>query len=278
MKFFALLMLLLAVSGCVTLEQVRTSRHIIKLDNDLEDALRDQDSSTDSDNLIRGFNNLKDLGNEALGAARALKDGDDLLEAISYYRIAATAYWQSRTSVGDNAVNGVVDEGKLVCARFGDKKPDRDCFFMELIVPFSGFEQILRKARTNGNSVIGGAIGYNGLDEAEKSKMIAAQRNLQALKTNIEASYSIATNFPGVPDNIQVYYCENTGAMAAEYVGVAGEFKTVMQDFWTHSPGDSFEIDLDKAIKLTKAVCVPKAYQDACPNPLPREQPTCEPS
>lgn len=146
-RMSAIAVALMLLVGCRTLNDVKSANQLIRADNELAQlASVRQSGATNSvvgsvDQSVQA--QLVIAGDEALKQAQLLRDDAGVkrrLEALSWYRIAATAYWQSRAAQSVDKMFQAAQDGTALCAELGDKAPDRDGFYLKLVIPFAAFE------------------------------------------------------------------------------------------------------------------------------------------
>lgn len=138
--------IIISMIGCVTVRDVQRGTDIIRIDNDLERTLK----SVPLDDEISRLAELTQIGDYAKKEGDTLKkQSDKTLDALAYYRIAATAYWKSKNpNVTDNLF-ATVNNGIEICNTLGRNAPDRDCFYLQLVIPFAGLESITSEKSIN---------------------------------------------------------------------------------------------------------------------------------
>jgi hypothetical protein len=138
-KFFVFGFASLLVLGCATTEDVQRASDLIRADNELTRALVEQGNDD-------GGVYLEGLAIDAKKKADELRKTDKTkADAISYYRIAATAFWKSGSTKLVNELFAAADSGQAVCEELSEKAPDRDCLYLKLVIPFAGLEQHANK-------------------------------------------------------------------------------------------------------------------------------------
>ncbi|MFC1534808.1 hypothetical protein ACFL7M_15750 [Thermodesulfobacteriota bacterium] len=126
------------LAGCATVEQVRRASDLIRTDNELTRLLVEV---RHEDKAVAGAY-LEGLAKEAKSKADELgKSNATYADAIGYYRIAAAASWRSGSTELVNELFAAADAGQILCTALGNDAPDRDCLFLQLVVPFAGLEQ-----------------------------------------------------------------------------------------------------------------------------------------
>ncbi|WP_262690014.1 hypothetical protein [Kordiimonas aestuarii] len=280
MKTYAPLVLAIALGGCVTIDQVRTASNIIKLDNDLQQGIQQrirhrqaeahaQQIPTDKRDPAGvqslDFVNLADIGNQAANKAQKLAaESDTLPEALSYYRIAAMAYWQSYDPSVNTALGNVVEDGKALCQKMGENSPDRDCFLLPLIPPYAGYEETRRSMSPGGSSLFSGINMADGATQQEARDLTTIADALVGMKAAVTQAYKVATDFGGVPDNIKAYYCSNTNRMAQAFLDSAGVYLAMVETYWGAPSGTQLPITVDQATRQATPAPASNTYTKAC--------------
>ena len=133
--------------GCGSLTDVRNANRLLKADHELAQLVATKESKPVTrlagtvDLSVR--NQLLLVGDDALRQATRLEEEGGVarrLEAVSWYRIAATAYWQSGEESVTDEMFQAAQRGRTLCASLGERAPDRDAFFLKLVIPFAAFE------------------------------------------------------------------------------------------------------------------------------------------
>jgi len=134
-KFFVFGFASLTILGCATTQDIQRASDLIRSDNELTRVL------VKEGNDDRGVY-LVGLAIDAKKKADELRKTDKTkADAISYYRIAATAFWKSGSTKLVNELFAAADSGQAVCEELKKRAPDRDCLYLQLVIPFAGLEQ-----------------------------------------------------------------------------------------------------------------------------------------
>ena len=126
--------------GCVTVQDIQTANRLIHADDQLQTLVQ----ARDQDETGGAKAQLVALGQDAMKQAGLMEANEATRrEAISYYRIAATAFWQSRSESVVSEMFSAADKGNALCKSMGDNAPDRDRLFLTLVIPFAAVEASL---------------------------------------------------------------------------------------------------------------------------------------
>ncbi|TNE64769.1 MAG: hypothetical protein EP335_06585 [Alphaproteobacteria bacterium] len=256
MKPLVPLVLAISLSACVTLEQVKTASNIIKLDNELEAEVR-----RDRNNPSAATFSLSDIAAEA--TARAQDADRAAADAISYYRIAATAYWQNHDPAQNTALAEVASLGQQACASVSEKeRPDRDCFYLKLVVPFAAIEEAQRnvwpvdetdKGKTR--FILDDVNMSDGASNKDIDLTNTAIKGLQNIRTGISALAKIGAENAPLPDNIEGYFCRNTTEAIVRFDGAASTLQSSVETYFRGNPTPNrLTVDLAGAGKLTEFI------------------------
>jgi hypothetical protein len=200
----ALGLIVFSMLGCVTVRDVQRGTDIIRTDNELARILKGGRSET---KISKGAE-LTQIGDHAKREGDALKEtSNKAFDAIAYYRIAATAYWKSSNPDITNHLFATVNSGIEMCNAMGDSAPDRDCLFLQLVIPFAGLESFANK---NKISALLSAVNFSDRtatpDEIEAMNKVAVY--LDQLKPQVVSILAIGADerllsHPGMNE----YYC-----------------------------------------------------------------------
>jgi hypothetical protein len=239
------------LAGCATVEDVRRASDLIRTDNELTRLLVEVRPSDQAGAATY----LNGLATYAKGEADILKgDRDTYPDAIAFYRIAATAYWRCGKSEVVNDLFEVTDSGTKLCAELGKNAPDRDCLFMQLVIPFASLES---NANGSGLSGLLDSVDFNDKnatrDEIETMGVI--RDSLNQAKTLVQKIFAVGIDdrllsHPGMRD----YYCNNAKRALGYYDPTAAVFETKVNEFHEIFPNNPqpLGITLDEARELRK--------------------------
>jgi hypothetical protein len=243
--------LVVLLAGCATVKDVQRASDIIRSDNDLARIVQEVRPF----DKISAKTELTQLAFHAKSEADAIKaQKGKFLDAIAYYRIAATAFWKSGNPQVANQLFEVTDTGSGLCTQLGDKAPDRDCLFLRLVIPFAGLEA---EANEKGLSKLLAGVNFGdaaGTDEEIKT-MKQIQTSLSHAQSLVQKIFEIEADERLVthPGMVQ-YYCENAWEAAGFYLAVAAVFETKVLEYQANIGDDQLSITADDAKKLRNLV------------------------
>ncbi len=250
-NLFILCFSVLLLVCCATAEDVQRATDLIRTDNELTRLLvevRPGDQAGAS-------TYLSGLAAHAKGEADALKDDRGRApEAIAYYRIAATAYWRSGRSDVVNDLFEVTDDGTRLCVELGKNAPDRDCLFLQLVIPFAGLES---NANNSDLSGLLKKVDFN--DENAEPREIQTMNDIRGsllqIKPLVQKILVVGVDesllsHPGM----RRYYCDNADKAFRYYDSAAGIFVTKVKEFHANFPDNTppLGITLDEARGIKK--------------------------
>jgi len=239
------------LAGCATVKDVQRASDLIRTDNELTRLLVEVRPNDQTGAAIY----LSALATHAKSQADALNaDQDKIPEAIAYYRIAATAYWRSGRSEVMNDLFEVTDEGTRLCADLGKNAPDRDCLFLQIVIPFAGLESNAKSADLS-NLLKGVNFNDGNATPSEIATMERIRESFIQVKPLIEKILTIAEDnhflsHPGMRD----YYCENAQKAFNYYDSTAATFVTKVKEFHENVTGNrpSLGITIHEAREIRK--------------------------
>jgi hypothetical protein len=215
------------LAGCATVKDVQRASDLIRTDNELTRLLvevRPSDQAGASIYLIG-------LATHAKSKADALKeDQRKITDAIAYYRIAATAYWRSGRTEVVNVLFEVTNNGTKLCADLGKNAPDRDCLFLQLVIPFAGLESNAKDV-----SKLLNEVDFNDRDAKpeEITTMRKISESLIQVKSLIQKILEVGKdNRLLSPSGMREYYCENARNAFRYYDSNTARFVTKVRDFY----------------------------------------------
>ena len=239
------------LASCATVKDVQRSTDLIRTDNELTRLLVDVRPSDQEG----AATSLEGLAIYAKGEADVLK-GDRVTfpDAIAYYRIAATAYWRSEKPEVVNDFFEVTDSGTKLCVELGENAPDRDCLFLQLVIPFAGLES---KAKTADLSGLLENINFNNRDGT--SEEIVSMGEIRDSLIQIKPLVQKILVF-GKADRLlshrsmRKYYCDNANKAFDYYDDTAGVFVTKVKEFHANFMDNTppLGITLDEAREIRK--------------------------
>jgi hypothetical protein len=239
--------LVVLLAGCATVEDVQRASDIIRSDNELARIVQN----------VRPFDKISAQTELTQLAFHAKSEADRLKtqkgtspDAIAYYRIAASAFWKSEDPKVASELFEVADNGTLLCTQLQDRAPERDCFFLRLVIPFAGLEA---EANEKGLSELLAEINFgdnaNTGEEIKTMKQIQASLgHLQSLVQKIfviEAGEGLITH-----PSMKKYYCDNALDAKGFYLAVAAVFETRVLEYDANIKDDKLGIRPEDAQKL----------------------------
>jgi len=245
--------ILFLLTACATVKDVQRASDLIRTDNELTRLIVEVRPSDPTAAAIY----LSAVAAHAKSEATALKGHQDkILDAIAYYRIAATAYWRSGRTEVVNDLFEVTDNGTKLCSDLGQNAPDRDCLFLQLVIPFAGLESLLNQT---GLPNLFKSINFN--DGIASSSEIDTMRRIH--QTLIQTKPLIQTILAVGEDNrflshpgMREYYCRNATNAVASYDSCAGTFAGTVRVFHDkfpdHKPPLGITIDEAREIRNLK--------------------------
>lgn len=202
---FVIGLIIISMLGCATVKDVQRGTDIIRTDNELARILQ----GDKIDPKISTSAELMQIGDHAKKEGDALrKTPAKALDAVAYYRIAATAYWKSQSTEVTNHLFATVNHGIETCNTLGDRAPDRDCQYLSLVIPFASLESISNEKRINNLlNKVDFSDGSATTDEIQTMNKIAGF--LQQIKPLVESILDSGADerllsHPGM----NAYYCE----------------------------------------------------------------------
>ena len=123
LTIFAVFSIALLISGCSAVSNLRLNEELTNLYSAKIDA-------KDSEDVILQETVAEALNSLAIRAETLAKQSKEPVDAISFYRIAATAAWQGRSE----NVADLSEEGWKICDDSGVETAPRDCMML-LVIP-----------------------------------------------------------------------------------------------------------------------------------------------
>jgi len=218
----------LILSGCATVKDVQQATDLIRTDNELTRLLvevrpKDQEGSA---TYLVGIATHAQTEAESLEGLKG-KEAD----AIAYYRIAATAYWKSGApEVVDDLFEATL-RGMNLCAELKEAGPDRDCMFLQLVIPFAGLESLANGV--NLKDTLGNIDFYDNKDtENEIETMRNAFGDLEKARELIKKIYQFETDDRLKKHaSMRDYYCSNVEKARTYHIGHTGELIGKVKDY-----------------------------------------------
>ena len=237
--------------GCVTIRDIQRGTDIIRTDNELARILNEKQL----DKEIPRSTELIQIGDHARKEGDALKNmSGQALDALAYYRIAATAYWKSNEPEVTDRLFAVYDHGIEICNVMGANAPDRDCLFLELVIPLSGFESFIKEKQI---SALLDKVRFSDgtATEEEIGTMNKAGALLNEVKPRVESILAIARDerlltHPGMHE----YYCDNAKKAMNVFRGRTGTFESKVFQFESMFPDHDppLEMSLEQVQTLSR--------------------------
>ena len=238
-------------AGCATVKDVQRASELIRTDNELTRLLVEVRPSDQAGAAIY----LIGLATHAKSEADALRgDPGKILDAIAYYRIAATAYWRSGRPEVVNDLFEVTDNGTGLCADLGNNAPDRDCLFLQLVIPFAGLES---NAKTMDVSNLLDRVNFTDRSATpeEIATMGKIRESLIQVKPLVQKIFTVGEDnrflsHPGMRE----YYCKNAKEAFLHYDSRASLFVLKVEEFNETSihPRPSLGMTTDDARDIRK--------------------------
>ena len=233
--------IVVSVVGCATVKDVQRGTDIIRTDNDLARILDEKQL----DPKISFRDELTQIGDHAKKEGDALRQlSNKALDALAYYRIAATAYWKSNNPHVTNRLFAVHDNGIEICSALGDSAPDRDCLFLQLVIPFAGLESFTNEKQIS--ALLDKVVFSDGTATAEEIEtMNKVGVFLRQVKPRVESILAIGKDehllsHPGMHD----YYCENANKAKDFFDGRTGTYKSKVFQFENAFPNHDTPLEM----------------------------------
>ena len=239
-----------SLAACATVEDVTQASDLIATDNELTRLL----AELRPDDQAGASSELAGLAATAQYQADALRDTPAKADAIAYYRIAATAYWRSGNPDVTTDLFASTNAGNQLCTELGSEAPERDCLYLQLIIPFAGVET---KAASDGVAELLDSVDFNDGDASsgDIENMNAVRDSLAATKPALEKILAMGSDESlQNHQSMQTYYCDNTQKMVNDYfVPNASLLATKVREFKNvPEPRQDLGFSLDDARKLKK--------------------------
>ncbi|MBN1830684.1 MAG: hypothetical protein JW896_01075 [Deltaproteobacteria bacterium] len=251
LRQLVLALVVISTVGCVTVRDIQRGTDIIRTDNELARILNEKQL----DKEIPRRTELIQIGDHAKKGGDALKKmSGQALDALAYYRIAATAYWKSNDPNVTNRLFAVYDHGIEICNALGGNAPDRDCLFLELVIPLSGFESFIKDKQIS--ALLERVRFSDGTATKEEIKnMNKAGALLNEVKPRVESILAIARDerlltHPGMHE----YYCDNAKEAKRLFDGRTGTFESKVFQFESMFPNHDppLEMSLEEVQTLSQ--------------------------
>lgn len=237
------------LEGCATVKDVQRSTDLIRTDNELARLLNDGRLLEETDKGTE----LSILGDHAKTQADNLKNSQDRFpDAIAYYRIAATAYWQSwKPDAVENFFNAA-ERGQKLCTQLDDMAPGRDCLFLQLLIPFAGLESEDKK--------INPQLLLNQVNFSDKNATVKEIENMTAIYSSLKKSKRLLDHIITIEKDNRImahtgmkeYYCRNSKKAISRYRSNWQSFLIRVKQFHLLKPPPEKSLDItnDAGVKL----------------------------
>lgn len=234
------LAVVLVLGACATTEDVRRASNLIRLDNELTRTLENQTL----DNSQKSKAMLAIIATDAQNQANK-KEND--YDTIAFYRVAAIARWQQQDDTSYTDLISNVDAGLKICTSLGDKKPDRDCFILKLVLPFSAIELTAAGIDTY----------LDGIDFTDSDNTDNEVKALNQAVDEIESYYSLINRIYSIGGDdknmlhdhaaLINYYCTESNRLWNLYSARWGSVGQKVAQFETQNPVTTESIDFTLA-------------------------------
>lgn len=223
----SLIILLFFLAGCVTLRDVQRYTDLIRTENEIARILTEESSIESPDKEAK----LSILGDHAKKQADTLKkDPATYPDAIAYYRIATTAYWQSWKPDTVEKFFNSAESGQKLCAQLDETAPDRDCIYLKLVVPFAGLEAEDKKVNPQTLSQV---------NFADKNATATEIEHMEAIYSSLKLSKRLLTHMIAIEKDarlmshtgMKAYYCRNSKRVIDRYKALWKGFLVRVMEF-----------------------------------------------
>jgi hypothetical protein len=241
----------ISMVACATVKDVQRGTDIIRTDNELARML----DQKQLDPNLSWSAEMTQIGDHAKEEGDALKETPGkAFDALAYYRIAATAYWKSSNPDVTNHLFAAVNSGIETCNAMGANAPDRDCLFLQLIIPFAGLESFANEKQIS--ILLDNVVFSDGTAMAvEIETMNEVADFLQQVKPQVESILAIGKDERLLSHHgMNAYYCDNARKVmdffdtrAARYTTKVSQFE---ESFPSHDP--PLDMSLEQAQSLRK--------------------------
>lgn len=230
----AIVAIAVLAAGCTTVE---TASAIRTLDDRMREILVQQASQ--DDDLVRVVTSdqaLADLAKQAVDQATGAKED---LERITFYRIAAVAYWKAGPA-GEDKIAAVVADGVRLCKSVV-RQPPRDCVAIALALPAAQIESEKRKLDELEAAALQGPLGEDQLKQSVlvTDRMFAATSRLLQMRppgTDIAVPADLREY---VDRQVLLAYCNAGRARAFAVEKSAGGLPEATRQEYLHVRGET---------------------------------------
>lgn len=237
----------LLLAGCSLTNQVKQANDLIMADNELTNLLvevRPGDKAVAS-SYLRG------LGTDATISADKLVTQGKKSDAIAYYRIAATALWRSGDLEVTDALFNAADTGISLCAELKNEAPDRDCLFLQLVIPFAALESADKDL---GAKVAAVNFSDGAADDQEIVVMRSTRNALVNMKPVVDKIMAVGTDDVLITHpQMRDYFCVNAQKSKKFYKSIAGTFALKVSKYYEKnldSTGKSLGISKEESAAI----------------------------
>ena len=231
---------ILILSGCATINDVNRAAKLNRMDSNiplLVSATKNQDPNK-KHLVAQARAELRQMNKESMQLAAEANGSDSLqkAQAIAFYRLAATAAWQSR---GENVMAEVFDaatSGQKICAEMTTFRPDRDCFYLATVPTYVAADSALRAPELESmdkdsvkNDLANGNLSGNTLEIYE-----GVWDSLKFIRANVlEASLLTGDDNEMLKDHpdLRTYFCNQIGTVISAYRGYRSTFRSNLNLF-----------------------------------------------
>lgn len=234
------LLLLLVMGGCASVEDVQRAATLIRTDNELTRLMVEVRPEDRASAAIW----IAGLAVDAHARGDSLADTANSVDAIAFYRIAATAYWRSGNPAVASDLFDVVERATGLCSELGAEAPERDCVYLRLVIPFASIEELFASdgplMALDGVQISGGGFG------ADEAKLLeAAHGAIGKADATITRIIEVGRDdrllgHPGMQD----YYCAQLSAAVERY----GALSSVVS-------GVVFRLQRQHMARMPAAIC-----------------------
>lgn len=249
---FVLGITFLTLLGCATTTDIQRATDLIRTDNELTQLLVE----VRPNDLEGSATYLVGIATHAKTEAESLKgiQGKEA-DAVAYYRIAATAYWKSGNLDVANDLFETSENGSKLCAALGEAAPDRDCMFLQLVIPFAGLESLASELNSEEERLSEISFYDSQATEAEikiMQKTFVKLNNARKLTTMIYDAGK--DNQLLTHQSMKDYYCTNVKKADDYYSGNSGLFLAKVKDYYQGKPGPASAPPLDLTIDQARGL------------------------
>ncbi len=206
-------------TACATVDDVQRASDLIRTDNELARLLKEVRPGDQEGSSVF----LTVLAADASEKAKLLGNSAD---AIAFYRIAATAYWKSDKPEFTDKLFAVVGSGQEACGGLGDRAPDRDCLFLQFVIPFAAIESESRKL--NYDAKLKKIDFFDQLETGAEIKTLDDTSGyLHKIKKSVKSILNVGSDDVLLSHTeMKLYYCDNAKKALKTYNNIASNLYT----------------------------------------------------